>query len=102
MQHVTEKQLITEEDAEAESSDVKTVAPIVSPMPGRVVKIFVQPGQEVKKGDNIISVESMKMEYFLKAQRDGVIGKLKVDEGDTVAMKQELATMQKEPEKMTA
>ena len=65
-------------------------------MPGRVVKIFVEPGQQVKKGDNLISVESMKMEYFLKAQRDGVIGSLKVNEGDTVAMKQELATMQKE------
>jgi urea carboxylase len=42
-------------------------------MPGRVVKVFVQPGQEVKKGDNLISVESMKMEYFMKATRDGVI-----------------------------
>ena len=97
-----EKKLITAEMAENADSSVKKIAPIVSPMPGRVVKLFVQPGQEVKKGDPIISVESMKMEYFIKAQRDGVIGSLKVAEGDTVAMKQELAVMQKEPEKMTA
>ena len=60
-------------------------------MPGRVVKVFVEPGQEVKKGENLISVESMKMEYFMKATRDGVIDKIKIREGDTVAMKQELA-----------
>jgi biotin carboxyl carrier protein len=36
-------------------------------MPGRVVKIFVEKGQHVKKGDNLVSVESMKMEYFVKA-----------------------------------
>lgn len=36
-------------------------------MPGRVVKVFAKPGQTVKKGDNLISVESMKMEYFMKA-----------------------------------
>ena len=40
---------------------------MVSPMPGRVVKVFVEPGQSVKKGENLISVESMKMEYFMKA-----------------------------------
>jgi biotin carboxyl carrier protein len=69
---------------------------IVSPMPGRVVKIFVEKGQHVKKGDKIISVESMKMEYFVKATRDGVIGSIKTKEGDSVAMKQELATFVKE------
>jgi biotin carboxyl carrier protein len=51
---------------------------IVSPMPGRVVKVFAQPGQTVKKGQNLISVESMKMEYFVKATRDGVLDKIKV------------------------
>ena len=69
---------------------------VVTPMPGRVVKVFVKPGQQVKKGDNLISVESMKMEYFMKAQRDGVIETIKIQEGDTVAMKQELAKFAKE------
>jgi len=38
----------------------------------------------------------MKMEYFMKAQRDGVIEKIRCREGDTVAMKQELANFVKE------
>ena len=37
----------------------------------------------------------MKMEYFMKAQRDGVIETIKVREGDTVEMKQELAKFAK-------
>ena len=67
-------------------------------MPGRVVKVFVKPGQHVKKGENLISVESMKMEYFMKAERDGVIDKIKTNEGDSVSMKQELATFMMEEE----
>ena len=51
---------------------------VLSPMPGRVIKTFVEPGQAVKKGDNLISVESMKMEYFMKATRDGVIDTIRV------------------------
>ena len=60
---------------------------ILSPMPGRIVKFFVEPGQAVKKGQNIVAVESMKMEYFVKASRDGVIDKLFGKEGDAVEMK---------------
>ena len=87
---VKTKKLVTEDDAESSGSD-SVSASVQSPMPGRVVKVFVEPGQTVKKGENLISVESMKMEYFMKAQRDGVIDTIKVREGDTVAMKQELA-----------
>ena len=42
-------------------------------MPSSVSKIFVKEGQEVKKGDNLISLEAMKMEHILKASRDGKI-----------------------------
>ena len=80
----------------ANTDAVNLTMSVVSPMPGRVVKVFVEKGQYVKKGDKIISVESMKMEYFVKATRDGVIGAIKTKEGDTVAMKQELATFAKE------
>lgn len=69
---VKPKKLVTLDDID-ESGSSKASNIVVSPMPGRVVKVFVQPGQEVKKGDNLISVESMKMEYFMKATRDGVI-----------------------------
>ena len=92
---VKTQKLVTEEDAEGEGAG-SISANVVSPMPGRVVKVFVKPGQQVTKGENLISVESMKMEYFMKAQRDGVIETIKVQEGDTVAMKQELAKFAKE------
>lgn len=83
---VKPKKLVSEEDA-ANKDSGSVSSSVVSPMPGRVVKIFAQPGQSVKKGDNLISVESMKMEYFMKATRDGVIESIKTNEGDTVAMK---------------
>lgn len=46
---------------------------IKAPMPSSVAKIFVKEGQEVKKGDNLISLEAMKMEHVLKASKDGKI-----------------------------
>ena len=98
--YVKPKKLVTEEDAES-GGVVSMQSSVVSPMPGRVVKVFVKPGQHVKKGENLISVESMKMEYFMKATRDGVIDKIRIGEGDTVAMKQELATFVKEMEAAT-
>jgi len=59
--------LVTEEDADNDGDVRNLTLSVLSPMPGRVVKLFVQKGQHVKKGDNLVSVESMKMEYFVKA-----------------------------------
>ena len=42
-------------------------------MPGTVVKVFVTAGQEVLEGDPLISVESMKMEYLIRATHDAKI-----------------------------
>jgi urea carboxylase len=42
-------------------------------MPGTVAKVFVSKGQQVKKGDNLLAVESMKMEYMIKATHDVAI-----------------------------
>jgi biotin carboxyl carrier protein len=57
---------------------------VVSPMPGKVVKIQVTEGQTVKAGDGVIVVEAMKMENEFKAPRDGVVKSLKVKVGDSV------------------
>ena len=59
-------------------------AAINAPMPGMVVKILVEAGQEVKKGEKIIIVEAMKMENALATQIDGVIKSIKVKEGQPV------------------
>jgi biotin carboxyl carrier protein len=49
-------------------------------MPSTVSKIFVKVGDTVKKGDNIISLEAMKMEHLIKSGRDGKIKAVHVKE----------------------
>lgn len=46
---------------------------IKAPMPGLVLKVLVEVGQEVKKGDNILILEAMKMENIIKASGSGTI-----------------------------
>jgi propionyl-CoA carboxylase alpha chain len=56
------------------------------PMPGLVVSLAVSEGQEVKAGETLAIIEAMKMENVLRAERDGVIKKVRVKEGDSVAV----------------
>jgi len=55
-----------------------------APMPGLIVDIRVQPGQEVQKGDPLLVLEAMKMENILKAPADGTVGSIKVNLRDNV------------------
>jgi biotin carboxyl carrier protein len=57
---------------------------VTAPMPGRIVRILVEPGQSVARGDGVIVVEAMKMENELTAARDGVVTSIVVAEGQTV------------------
>ena len=57
-----------------------------SPMPGLVVSLAVSEGQEVKSGETLAIIEAMKMENVLRAERDGVIKKIRVKQGDSVAV----------------
>lgn len=59
-----------------------------APMPGLVVAIPVEEGQEVKKGQVLVILESMKMQNELKAPRDGVVDRIKVKAGESVEQKQ--------------
>jgi len=56
-----------------------------SQIPGKVIKISVSEGSEVKKDDVICVLESMKMQVSVKSHKDGVVKKIKVKEGATVA-----------------
>src|SRR5271169_2284854 len=56
------------------------------PMPGLVVSLAVAEGQEVKSGETLAIVEAMKMENILRAERDGTIKKIRVKQGDSVAV----------------
>jgi biotin carboxyl carrier protein len=63
---------------------------ISSPMPGKVVRILVKPGDEVKAGDTVVIVSAMKMESEYKVKSDRVIKEIRVKEGDTVSANQPL------------
>ncbi|MBN2236687.1 MAG: acetyl-CoA carboxylase biotin carboxyl carrier protein subunit, partial [Bacteroidales bacterium] len=68
-----------------ETAMVGSASDIVkSPMPGKVIKVFVQVGEAVKKGSVLLMVEAMKMENNILAVRDGMIEELNVAEGDMV------------------
>ncbi len=67
---------------------------LVAPIPGRVSRVLVEPGQEVKRGEGIIVLEAMKMENELRAPRDGVIGVIEVNEGQGVEGGALLATIE--------
>jgi len=56
------------------------------PMPGLVVSLAVSEGQEVKTGETLAIIEAMKMENALRAERDGIIKKIRVKQGDSVAV----------------
>ena len=68
---------------EKEKADTSKL--IVSPMPGLVVSIDVKAGQEVKSGEGVAVVEAMKMQNIIRAERDGVIAKINVAAGASVA-----------------
>ena len=57
---------------------------IVSPMPGKVVKIPVKTGEAVVAGQTLIIVSAMKMESEFKAKMAGVVKSIHVAEGDTI------------------
>src|SRR5512134_1387288 len=65
-----------------------------APMPGLIVAIPVTEGQEVKKGQVLLVLESMKMQNELKAPRDGVVNRIKVKVGESVEQKQSLLGVQ--------
>jgi biotin carboxyl carrier protein len=65
-----------------------------APMPGLVVAVPVTEGQDVKKGEVILILESMKMQNELKAPRDGTIGRIRVRPGESVEQKQTLLSVQ--------
>ena len=57
---------------------------VTSPLPGSVIKVLVSEGQDVKKGDTLLTLESMKMENAIMADRDGKVTKIAVTAGQNV------------------
>src|SRR5439155_24629624 len=54
---------------------------LVAPLPGRIVKVAVKPGDRVEKGATLLVIEAMKMENELKAGASGTIAEVQVEPG---------------------
>ncbi len=63
-------------------------------LPGRVVRVWVEPGQTVEAGQRLLAVEAMKMENEVTAPREGIVGRLPVDVGQTVELGDELVALE--------
>ena len=59
-------------------------AAVIAPMPGRVVKVLVAPGDAVAARQPVVIVEAMKMENELRAPRAGTVASVRVSEGQSV------------------
>ena len=66
---------------------------IAAQMPGKVVRVLVEGGAKVEKGDGIVVVEAMKMQNEMKSPRAGVVISVNVKPGDTVNAGEVLATV---------
>ena len=69
-------------------------ASIVAPMPGKVVRVLVAKGDEVKQGQGLVVVEAMKMQNEMKSPRDGRVTVLEVRENDSVTAGSLLAVVE--------
>ncbi|MDE6218008.1 MAG: carboxylase [Muribaculaceae bacterium] len=74
--------------AQPEAEVVADGPVMVAPMGGTVIEFKVNPGDAVKTGDTILVYEAMKMENNLVSDRDGVIGKFLIEEGEVMATDQ--------------
>ena len=59
--------------------------PLKAPMPGRIVRVLVSPGDQVEAGQGCVVIEAMKMQNELKASKAGTIARLSATVGETVA-----------------
>ncbi len=59
---------------------------LLCPMPGLIVKVDVEVGQEVQEGQALCTVEAMKMENILRAEKKGVVSKINAGAGDSLAV----------------
>ena len=57
---------------------------VKSPLPGSVIKVLVSEGQAVKRGDTLLTLESMKMENAIMAEQDGTVKQIAVTPGQNV------------------
>ena len=75
----------------ATAGGVQTVS---ASMPGKVIRVLVQPGQQVEVGQGLIVVEAMKMQNEMKATKPGRVAQVHTTDGSTVAAGDVLVTLE--------
>lgn len=61
------------------------LGPVLAPMPGKIIKLFVENGKHVQVGDSLLVMEAMKMEYTIKASEEALVESLNLSIGDQVS-----------------
>lgn len=75
-------------------AETNGTAQIVAPMPGKVVRVLVEPGAQVEAGQGIVIVEAMKMQNEMKSPRNGTVTALQAKVGATVKAGEVLAVIE--------
>jgi len=81
---VIRDQSVLSDEAVRVKADKGNPCHIAAPMPGKVLKVNVKPGDTIKVGDVLMVTEAMKMETNIKAKADGAVADVKFKEGDKV------------------
>ncbi|MEP1097071.1 MAG: biotin/lipoyl-containing protein [Cyclobacteriaceae bacterium] len=71
-----------------------SISDIKAPMPGTILSLDIEVGNQVSKGDTILILEAMKMENVIKSPGDGIIASVLVKEGDNVEKNQLLISLE--------
>jgi pyruvate carboxylase len=77
-----------------EKADRNNPAHVAAPMPGLVTTVVVEPGQAVQRGDALVTMEAMKMETIVAAERDGTVKRIVAAVGMQVEAKDLLLEME--------
>jgi biotin carboxyl carrier protein len=88
---VDPKRLRTGENTAAYSTGS---AQIISPMPGKVVRILVEPGAPIEVGAGVLVVEAMKMQNEMKSPKAGIVTSINAEVGATVSAGDVLAVIE--------
>jgi propionyl-CoA carboxylase alpha chain len=67
---------------------------LLSPMPGLLVDVAVAPGQQVRAGERLATIEAMKMENILVATQDGIVAEVSAAKGESLAVDQVIIRFQ--------
>ena len=72
------------QDQSTSSSDATLLKSFTAPMPGTVIEVLVEVGQQVNSGDEVCILESMKMQQVLRSEVSGVVESIEVSEGEQI------------------